>query len=90
MVKIDKRFILEKFPFQQVLCLEPMLDYWKEKAEFGNMLEMGFAKKIIGEAAKVPELFNASPDPTIIGKNYSLIKNMLSFVISPFLQKHGM
>lgn len=90
MTTIDKRFKLDKFPFKQTLSLEPLLIYWKGKAGSGNQFEMEFAKKILKEADKIPGLFKASPGTAIIEKNYSLITNMLSFIISPFQQEHGM
>jgi len=90
MTAIHKKFKLNKFPFGQVLSLESLLNYWKEKAKSGDQFEMEFAKKIIKEADKVPELFKVSPGTSIIEKNYSLVTNMLSFIISPFQQEHGL
>lgn len=85
-----EKFKLDKFPFRQILSLESLLNYWKEKAMSGNQFEMVKAKKLIKEAEKIPGLFEASPDISIIENNYSLVASMLSFIISPFQQEHTM
>jgi len=90
MAEIDDKFRLGKYPFRQVLSFEPLLNYLKEKAKSGNQSDKELANRIVKKAENVPELFKDSPDKSIIEKNYSLLTNMLSFIISPFQQEENM
>ncbi len=87
---IDKsgRIELLKLPFNNVLSLEPLIDYWKERANDNNILHAGVLSPLIERMEKTQELRGEISDIAVIKKHADIVDVLMSSIY-PLAQRHN-
>lgn len=75
---LDSRNI--EFPFENRLSFEILIKHISEVAAGNDKIRSDFAKAIIAELDKAPELRGIIEDTSVLGKHETLVNNMMIFV----------
>jgi GAF domain-containing protein len=70
-------------PFKVIFTLRPLIKYWEKIAANSNPIDSEYAKKIIEELKKAPELYEPIENYSVLEKHKSLVEAMLGAIISP-------
>ena len=72
---------LKKFPFQSVLSLRMLIDYWKESVNVQNI--PGLADGILKYLESAPELNGQVTDPSVLDRHRPFVNFLMSAVMPP-------
>lgn len=69
------------FPFQRVLTLEPLIDYWRKLAEDPASGKAPFAQLVMERLEEAPALRQPIEDPAVLQEHAALLELMLCAVV---------
>ncbi len=83
----SKNIINYSNTFNYTFSLRPLLKYWEKQIETNKVFALSY--DYISEKLKnAPELLESITDPSVIEKNYELIKELLNICMPPAIQDY--
>jgi len=82
--------VLEKYPFQCVFSLRPLIDFWRRNVATSPEYGSCFAESLEAKLQRAPELLVPIEDLTILDKHKDLLKSLMSLVFPPAFWKTDM
>lgn len=74
----------KEIPFKASFSLRKLIDFWRKSAEnTEDCIGTDFARNLVSDVEKIPELNDIITDPSVLQKHESLIDALMSVVFPP-------